>query len=289
MTLTSKSMEWLNCNRSRSYPMKRDEWREKVSPTSGLDCVLLDAIVFNCNSSGTERLVLSSISVSDDSTHVVMDYGGAIFSIELSGGGSEEGFEHVRIIPSGDLSGRMSMSFVFSCHDYIVKTVGRGSWDIGAAVLESRIVNLQNGFGVDGISTNGSSGIEGMEEPAVASGDVVLEDGYRTSPIIKNGEVLVRVGKKYGKDPCHYDYGKNGGLDCASPLFFFCGQNAINSGNVTISGGRGVTVKQGGKYTVKDGDLEGKDIPCIEIIADSELLDLYKPGECELEREAAED
>lgn len=289
MTLTSRSIGWLNYNRHRSYPMKRDEWREKVSPKSGLDCVILDAMVFNCDASAMEKLEVSSISVTNEGTEVSMKYGDRQFAVNLSGQGTDDGFESVRMVLDGDGGRKVTMSFSFSSHEYILENVGTGTWDLGVGILESRVVNISDGFGVDGIRTNGSDGVEDRWSASVADGDVVLEDGYRTSPVVMNGEVLVRVGKKYGLNPCHYDYGKGGGTDCASPLFFFCGQNAINSGNISISGGRGVTVRQGGTYTMRDGDLEGRKIPCVEIIANSELLSIYKPGECELVREDGED
>ena len=86
MTLTDRSMEWLNQNRHRSYPMERDGWREKVSPTSGLDCVILDATVFDAAATGDEKLVVESISVSSSETTIVMSYSGRTFTVTLEGG-----------------------------------------------------------------------------------------------------------------------------------------------------------------------------------------------------------
>ena len=76
MTLTTKTMEWLNQNRRRSYPMQRDEWRSKASPESGLDCILLDALLFDADSEGEDAgaLRLVSVEVSENSTSVVMSY-----------------------------------------------------------------------------------------------------------------------------------------------------------------------------------------------------------------------
>lgn len=279
MTLTEKTMDWLNQNRYRSYPMARDEWREKVSSNSGLDCIILDSLVFNTDASGDEDLVLSSVSVSSDETKVYMNYGGVDFDFTLTGGsvGDEGSFETMKmVIPFGEARSA-SVSMVLSSHAYILDAVGEGKWDFGCKVLKSRVIGVSNGFGVDGILVGGSSCVEGHESESVASGDVVLEDGFRTSPIIHRGKVLVRVGKKFGHNPCHYECGDSYGADCASPLFFFCGQNAINGGNIVIKGGRGISVEQGRKYTVRSGTQAGKTIPCVEIIANSELLDIYKP------------
>ena len=143
------------------------------------------------------------------------------------------------------------------------------------------MVSLSDGFGIDGISVNGSSGVENHDVPAVVKGDVVLEDGYRTSPIVSGGKIFVRTGRRYGYDPCHYDFGDQGSVDCSKPLFFFCGQNAVNSGNIVLKGGKGVNVSQGRTYLVHDENSKcnGKSIPCIEITAGPELMEMYKPSE----------
>lgn len=107
----------------------------------------------------------------------------------------------------------------------------------------------------------------------------MLEDGYRTSPIVYGGRVFVRVGRRYGLDPCHYDFGDASARDCRRPLFFFCGQNAINNGNIVLRGGRGISVMQGGTYEVNDpkSKANGRSVPCIEIVAGRELLDICRP------------
>ncbi len=279
MILTDRAMKWLDQNRFRSFPMESSEWRKKVSPASGLDRVLLDALLFDAGASGNEELVVESISVSDDDTVVSMSYGGTSFNVVLTfpspGGGLD--YETVR----GRLTladGRsVSISLVFSKHLDILGAVGTGSWNLGCRVLGSRVVRLSDGIGVDEIVSNGSSGVEGHSSARGASGDVVLVDGYRTSPIIQNGRVLVRVGKRFGKDPCHYDFGDEGATDCRKPLFFFCGQNAINSGNVVLKGGYGISVSQGRKYAVRSGRLSGREVPCIEVVANSDLLGMYSP------------
>lgn len=294
MTLTSNTMEWLNHNRHRSYPMSRDEWRKKVSPTSGLDCVLLDAIACNSNAQGDEQLELMSVYVQPDTvvdseeipghTTVTMKYSDVEFTVDISGGetsGKDSYYtEHRNLSINNENNSRVvSISLVFSSHAYIIDILGSGYWELRCPVLKSRVVNLNNGFGVDGISTNGSIKVDGHTSPSVASGEVVLEDGFRTSPIILDGKVFVRVGKRFGKDPCKYDYGDAVRSDCRKPMFFFCGQNAINNGNIILKGGKGVRVVSGGSYTINDkqSKCNGKTIPCIEIIAGKELLDIYRP------------
>lgn len=296
MTLTSRTMEWLNQNRMRSYPMRRDEWRERVSPESGLDCVILDALVFDSDASGDEELEIVYVDVSpggssDSSgssgaggmTEVSMRYGGKAFSVFLSGGETSGPGSYDRRVISVDGNGtrRATATLVFSSHAYILDTVGEGHWDIGCRALRSRVVSLTDGFGVDGISVNGSSCVEEHSSASVVSGDVLLEDGFRTSPIIHRGRVYVRVGRRYGIDPCMHECAGEGASDCRSPLFFFCGQNAVNGGDIVLKGGRGVSVGQGREYTVRSGHLEGRSIPCVEIIAGSELLDIYRPTSTE--------
>lgn len=274
--MTSRLMEWLNQNRHRSYPMARDEWREKASPESGLDCVLLDAMVFDADANGNEALVLESVTVSSSESVVSMSYGGRTFDIHLSGG-SESGegsYECIRGVVRGSGDRGASMTLCLSSHAYIRSTLGDGTWSIGATVLPSRVLRVSDGFGVDSLHTRGSSKIRGAAD---ASGDVVLEDGYRTSPIVYNGGVLVRVGQRYGLNPCKYDFGEDGDINCREPLFYFCGQNGINSGNIVIKGGKGISVTQGRSYRVRSGSQAGKTIPCIEIVAGKELLDIYSP------------
>lgn len=277
------AIQWLNGNRMRSYPMRRDPWRRLAAAGSpGLDCVLLDALAFDADAPAgkSPELTVESIRVETGSTTVSFAYAGKPFAVELKGGdGSGEG-SYVRMRGAVPGAGRVpaSMSLLFSSHVYILSTLGAGSWTLGCPVLKSRVVCPSDALGVDGISTNGSDGVEG-HSAATATGEVVLEDGYRTSPVIFDGQVLVRVGTRYGLDPCRYDFGDAGSRDCRRPLFFFCGQNAINGGNIILRGGRGISVRQGGTYRVDDpkSKCNGKTIPCIEIVAGRELLDLYAP------------
>jgi len=281
MTLTDRSMGWLNQNRMRSYPMVRDEWRKKVSPESGLDCVILDALLFDSDANGDEELELVSVSVTHESTSITMRYGGIEFHVPAMTGGETSGdgsYSSFRASVQGNGTRAATISLVFSSHAYILGSVGEGHWEIGCRVLDSRVVRISDGMGVDGIYSNGSKGVPGHEVASLADGDVVLEDGYRTSPVVLNGRVLVRVGNRYGYDPCTYGYGEDGNVECRSPLFFFCGQNAINGGNIVLKGGKGITVTQGRSYNVRSGSCKGKTIPCIEIVAGRELIDILKTG-----------
>ena len=281
MTLTENTMEWLDRNRYRAYPMKREPWREKVSPESRIDGVLLDAMVFDGDAAGGEDLYVDSVTVSALETVVSMSYGNAMFSITLSGGDeSGPGSYDLRrgSVKGAGLRGA-SVSLAFSSHAYILSTAGEGSWSIGCPVLKSRVASMSHGMGVDGVHVNGSQGVDGRERAMTLQGDVVLEDGYRTSPVIADGRIMVRVGTRYGLDPCFHDFGEYGDTDCSAPLMFFCGQNAINSGNIVIKGGKGISVSQGRSYKVSDksSKCNGMTIPCIEIIAGSELLDIANP------------
>lgn len=281
--MTSNTMDWLNQNRHRSFPLIRSEWREKVSPESGLDCILLDAVLLDSDASAVRSLMLSSIAISRSATKVSLKYGDeqlefTLIEGETSGAGS---FEVFKCAIRGAGARTATLSLAFSSHAYIKERVSDGIWDIGCNVLPSRVLRLTDGFGVDGIVSNGSKCVDGHDAAAEAYGDVVLEDGYRTSPIIRNGQILVRVGKRYGYNPCKHRCEGDSSLDCRKPLFFFCGQNAVNGGNVILKGGKGISVVQGRSYTVHPDDTTskcaGKTIPCIEIIAGSELMDLYKP------------
>ena len=266
--------EWLYQNRRRSYPMDREPWRKVVSPESGLDCVLLDALVFDADAKGDEELVLKHIAVSPEGTLVGMRYGSTDFQLTMRGGSvsGEGSVEKVRLLVHGAGERAAFVSLALSSHEYIRSVLGVSSGserrDFDCRVMPTRVIRLQDGFGVDFFTVNGSYGVEGGV--AAPSGDIVLEDGYRTSPVVYNGKVVVRVGSRYGLNPCKYDFGYRVGLGdkCKEPLFYFCGQNGVNSGNVVLKGGKGIMVRQGGTY-------KGK--PCIEIVAGRELMDLYNP------------
>jgi hypothetical protein len=279
MTLTDRSMEWLNQNRHRAYPMRRDEWRQVVPAGSGLDAVLLDALVFDGDASTIDPMLLSRVKVESDRSVVTFKYGRAEFDIELVGGETSGiGSYELRSGQHSRGSGiAFSVSLALSSHAYLKDAIGEGGWDLNVPILESRVLSLSDGSGVSGITTQGSKGVDGRDSQYRSKGDVVLEDGYCTSPIIRDGRILVRVGRNYGLNPCGFDFGGQLSADCASPLFFFCGQNAINSGNVIVSGGKGVAVTQGRSYAVRTGSCAGKTIPCVEITATSELMELYRP------------
>lgn len=282
MTLTTRSMEWLNQNRRRAYPMEQSEWRMNQSPESGLDAILLDALVVDSDAEGGESLTLESATVTERSTTVVMKYGSEEFSLSIEGGSAsgEGSFRCFRGVVRGSGLSGASISLAFSSHAYLLEKIGTGSWSFGCRVLKSRVVLLSDGAGVERIETNGSLYVKDHDRKTDISGEVVLEDGYRTSPIAMNGRVFVRVGRRYGVDPCNYKEGNAGANDCSDPLFFFCGQNAVNSGNVTLRGGIGISVKDGGTYHVNDpaSKANGKDVPCIEITAGRDLLDICAPG-----------
>lgn len=270
--MNSRHMDWLNQNRNRAYPLVQEEWRKHVDPESGLDCILLDALVVNAGIDPESRkLYIKSIVTRPTKTTITINYAGENATVEMSGGSVDgpESFETIRGLWSHaeEMGCAVPIALVFSSHEYIYSKLGSFSRtfpDNGIPLMPTRQVNLTEGHGVSGIMVNGSANVHGG---GVISGDVVLEDGYRTSPVVQDGRVLVRTGSRYGIDPCHYPVDTRG-KDCSRLLFFFCGQNAINSGNVNINGGRGITVDQGRKYN---------GIPCVEIKASKELLELYSP------------
>ena len=281
MTLTTRSMEWLNQNRRRAYPLVRSDWRRTNPPESGRDAILLDALVLDADAMGTERLTLVAATVEHDRTTIRLRYGATDFAVTLTGGAvsGEGSFACLRGVVRGSGAFGATVTLVCSSHAYLLENLGEGSWTWDCPVLPTRVLSLSDGAGVAGVETQGSSGVADHETPSTASGDVVLEDGYRTSPIVSGGRVFVRVGRRYGLDPCHYDFGDASARDCRQPLFFFCGQNAVNNGNIVLRGGRGISVRQGGVYEVDDpkSKANGKRVPCIEIVAGQELLDVCRP------------
>ena len=281
MTLTTRSMEWLNQNRRRAYPPVRADWRRVNRPEAGRDAILLDALGLDADAIGTERLTLVAATVEHDRTTIRLRYGATDFAVALTGGAvsGEGSFACLRGVVRGSGAFGATVTLVCSSHAYLLENLGEGSWTWNCPVLPARVLSLSDGAGVAGVKTHGSAGVADHETPRTASGDVVLEDGYRTSPIVSDGRIFVRVGRRYGLDPCHYDFGDASARDCRQPLFFFCGQNAVNNGNIVLRGGRGISVRQGGVYEVDDpkSKAHGKRVPCIEIVAGQELLDVCRP------------
>ena len=300
MAFTKRTADWYDENRYRSYPFRNDEglviktdnpetWTG-VELTRAPNCVLLGATVVDTRTEASEDsdciLKCSRYVVSEESTSVFFSYSGKNFSFSLVGGemSGDEAFQTI----SGELrdeawSRPVKISLTFSSHAFILSRVPLGTYKFSGTVLPSRVIILPTGSGVDGIVTNGSAKVQGG---GVATGTVVLEDGFRTSPVVHNGNVRVRIGPAYGKDPCHYDSGSPGNDPCDEFMFFFCGQNAVNSGNIVMRGGSGVSVTQGRMYVVKkeipDGNggvaaSVGEAIPCIEISATTPLMNLYLP------------
>lgn len=291
--MTEKVLDWLNHNRFRAYPFVNDNGIV-CNGTRIPDCVLLDCLVMDTRKEvSNPRLVFTEIDITSARTHVVFTYDGTEHSYDITGAGNDSSF----VIVDGSSIPGMNMELVFiklifSSHDYILQHAGEGNWRFSGNILPSKIVSVP-ASGVSGIVANGSSYVDGFSEQNTASGDVILVDGYRTQPVIYNGKVVVKVGTDYGEDPCHYrendpeyEEQKRKRAACDELMFFFCGQNAIDNGNVAMQGGPGITVKQGGTYTVKSdiidtyGEIGAKDgeiLPCIEVIAAPSLLKLYRP------------
>ena len=298
--MTEKTLDWLNHNRFRAYPFVDDAGlvcRGARIP----DCVLLDCLVTDTRHLGyVPSLVFTGIAVSRDSTRVTFTYAGESSSVEFGPGqagyGGSPAFTriegHLSAAPGEEL---LYMSFVFSSHEYILDAVGEGTWDFKGTVMPSKVISVA-ASGVMGLETGGSANVPGYEDGGTAAGVVTLEDGFRTQPVIQNGRVVVKVGNAYGENPCHYEEpdsdsstedGDSAEDQCGDLMLFFCGQNAISGGDVSLAGGPGVVVKSGGEYIAERdiadtyggiGISAGERIPCIEITADSRLMHIYRPS-----------
>jgi len=287
--MTEKTLDWLNHNRFRAYPFVDDEGL--VQDGSRIpDCVLLDCLVTDTRHLGyVPKLVFTEIDVASSRTKVTFTYAGESHSIELDGTEPAYGNSPSMVKIAGHMGeDLMYMSFVFSSHQYILETAGEGMWRFTGRVLPTRVVSV-TASGVMGVETSGSAHVQGYEGSGTATGVVRLVDGFRTQPVVQNGKVVVKVGPTYGENPCHYDDGSSPeeGTNCDELLLFFCGQNAMTSGNVVLRGGTGVSVKSGGMYTARQdivdtygnvGIAAGEKVPCIELVASSELLRIYRPA-----------
>lgn len=282
--MTHKTIDWLNANRFRAYPLVEGPGLVaggRIVPS----CVLLDCLVFDTRPiDHVPEMEFTGFDVEEGRTVVSFSYDGMEAEYSISGD-YPSGFVSVKSSGAGGAPNQaFDIKLVFSEHKYILDHVGIGSWRFRGRVMPSNVVSVR-ASGVSGLSVGGSSHVG---PSGTARGIVVLEDGFRTMPTVRNGNVVVRVGRKYGLDPCSYDGRKSvPDAKCDDHLLFFCGQNAVDSGNVVLRGGPGVSVSQGRKYTspvdIPDsygnvGIRAGESVPCIEISATSALLGIYSPS-----------
>lgn len=290
--MTQKTLDWLNQNRFRTYPFINNEGciaKDRRVPTSVLlDCLVVDSQ--NYTPQNIPSLKFNRYKVTKEQTDIFFTYGESEYSITLTGGEISGNNSITRYYGSDFLNTdqeSLYISLTFSSHAYILASEGEGEWSFSGKVLPSKIITSYIS-GVKGISTQGSHDVDGRDLPGVATKDIHLVDGYRTQPEIKNNSITIKVGNNYGIDPCHHPRSEEeSGPDCSNLLFFFCGQNAITSGDLIFSGGPGVIVTQGRKYTAKQDILDtygeigirkGEEIPCIEVRAAPELLRIYRPS-----------
>lgn len=309
--MTDKILDWLNQNRFRAYPFVDDIGL--VSNGSRIpDCVLLDCLVMDTRHGITSpELVFTEIDVTSDRTEVKFKYCDEPYAYTLAGSEESSGSSYsaggatpdigessIVRVDGRSISGiddeLFFIKLVFSSHDYILGTVGEGHWEFNGRVLPSKVMSVA-ASGVACLRTAGSAYVQGFNSPGAAKGAVRLVDGFRTQPSIQNGKIVVKVGAHYGEDPCHYreddpEYReqRRKRTACGELMFFFCGQNATDTGDVALEGGPGVTVKQGGTYTAKYdiidtygeiGVTAGEKIPCIEVVAAPSLLGIYRPAD----------
>ena len=292
--MTEKVLDWLNHNRFRAYPFVNDDGL-LCNGTRVPDCILLDCMMIDMSyDTPVSDLVFTEFEVDDNSITVSYSYGGVKTVKKITGDESKYAKDaitsRINVVDSAYPGGSLrtsELSLTLSTPEYIIGKVGKGKWSFNGRIIPTKVVKVPTAC-VTGIRTNGSAFVEGFDKPGIAKGDVHLVDGFRTQPVITNGKVLVKVGTSYGYDPCHYKgRQEHKTTACSDLLMFFCGQNAVNSGNVVLSGGPGVDVTTG-VYTAKAdipdskgsvGISAGEVVPCIELIASPELKRLWKPVE----------
>lgn len=280
--MTQKTLDWLNQNRFRAFPLVNDEGlvADGIRIPVGfiLDCQVMDMRQID----RIPKLVFTGLVITDGNYTVSFEYDGTTGSCTVEDG--EFGYVRKNALL---LDGQVHSTFVFSSHKWLLEHVGTGTWSFTGQVFPTRIVTVR-GSGVSGIQTNGSHNVQ---SGGIATGDVHLTDGYRTQPVVDGGRVLVKVGTKYGLDPCHLPSDGIQQTPCDDLLLYFCGQDARATGNVIIGGGSGVDVRNGiyeAKCDIPDsegnvGIAAGEKVPCVEICATRELLNIYRPSEIQSE------
>ena len=291
--MTTKTLDWLNANRFRAYPFVNDR---------GLVCngmripssVVLDALAVDTGRrSSIPELIFTKIEITSENTSLELNYAGQVYTYSYSGG-TESGEGSFIVVRDNHQTANASLHFrlVLSSHAYNLSHAGCGSWSFRGRILPTKVVSV-TASGVSGLLVHGSQGDNSVwpddyGKDGKVKGVVTLKDGYRTMSTIQNGRVIVRVGTKYGEDPCHHYWGdvQETNPSCDDRLLFFNGQTADIRGNVNFQGGPGVSITQGRKYVAKKDILDsygkvgirkGEEIPCLEISATSELLRIYTP------------
>lgn len=285
--MTEKTLDWLNANRFRAYPFVNDEGI--LSDGRRIpDCLLLDCLVMDTRAGiEPQALVFTGLDITTENATVTLTYGSRRFSYTFSGGEKDgEGSFFVVRAPSNTPTPTLHFRLVLSSYAYLLEHIGTGSWRFNGRVLPTKVVSSA-ASGVSSLVVHGSEGSEDKGESGTLKGEITLKDGYRTMPTIRNGKIVVRVGTRYGEDPCKHDWGEQpASEECAKHLLFFCGQTGNNDGDVALKGGPGISVTQGRSYVAKQ-DIEdtygnigvhaGESIPCIEVSATAELLRIYTP------------
>lgn len=296
--MTERILDWLNQNRFRAYPFINDNGlvydNKRIPECFLLDCLVVDTRHLN----SIPELIFTRIQVTNNSFTFDFTYNGANFSHTIQSNSAEPADSTVVTVKGSLISGLenefLYVKFVFSSHRYILENVGTGIWNFTGKILPTKIIS-STASGVSGLDVNGSAHVPDFNAHRITTGDVHLVDGYRTQPVIQNGSVVVKVGTMYGEDPCRYNdllSREEADTSCDDLLLFFCGQNGGTSGNVVIEGGAGVTVKQGSYYKAKEDILdtygevgihEGEKVPCVEVVASTDLLNIYRPTVLQVE------
>lgn len=214
---SSVYQEWLNRNAYRAFPFEEDSdfSCESGEFPAGL---VLDMRVCSFSLGPAEvRLVSAEVG---DSVSLVFSCHGTTF--EASGSSSFLSGS------KGDVSWRVFISDA---------TEGfRGSYALKnpPRLLPSRIVDIPFGVGVDTLRCGDS----------VAIGEVEVEDGYNTTLDIHDNDLRLRIGDGIGRGRKCPDYKDD--LVCEGALlYYFNGQKADSDGNISITGGAGVSVGRG--------------------------------------------
>lgn len=219
----NRYVEWLNRNSHIAFPFVEDTDFSCVDGSTLPNFVLLDARACLMGSRNSSMHV-ASVRISDD--------GVAEFTVSALGYDVTVTADDGLAVYSDD---NMSIRLIVAKPGVLSSARGEYVLSKPAEILQSRIMSIPYGIGIDTLTCGTVSG----------TGRIRVRDGYNTELFIRNNELHLRVGDGLGKGqkcpPSTEDVGTCNGR----ALRFLNGQKADSDGSISLIGGDGVAITSG--------------------------------------------
>lgn len=271
--MTGGIVEWLDANASRAYPfVENSDFRTESGYEVPAWC-LLDVFVSN-SAIGSGRnlyelveMVVKEADSGEDDRDIELVFSGTDGSTFSTFAAWRKGKEFAYIRQTAFLNANPGIPELCT----MVRAVG------GAAGLEHpfdvpvgthRLVNAPALLQSRQAAVPGGLGLYRLQAGESVSGEIHLADGSNCTLRIRNGQVVMSVGRGLGTGfvctlPDDYDdEGRNRGA-----LLMVNGQRSDTNGNITVAGGEGITISAGSSGNV----------PGIVVRADKTVDNIARP------------